>query len=278
MLGPSVFHESIKNTTNRDRDCALYDRVNQLIKLIPPQSMKWRTGGATAFSHKHGPNQAKRAAVPTMGERRRIGGGDQTTARKQIMVLMNKLSENNLETILKGVRLLDGELVDGYVTVIWDLMQRCSEYQPLYIQVLKALNAPDKIKAQLLALYDSWRADRTFPDPSQESYDEFCDYVKWKKRRQAAATAWLHLINEGLLEVGIQKSFSHFLETDLDPILIESNVEQLMAVAAHLPPMQKRLVADDLKQWAKSITGLGISQRCSFRLLDLCDLFGVKLS
>ena len=205
--------------------------------------------------------------------------------RKELMALLNKLSASNVENIGRSVTQIMSKVDnETFIKVIWDLMQRQPDYQPLYIQVLRMqLDSKADIIQSLRKFYDDWttleasEADDVYAnigktDSKVEEYDQFCDYVVWKKRKIAVAVAWVRLIIDGLLnDLTINQYISIFLTSDK---VTECCVEQLIAISALFAPMTKRhltpVINEALGRWT---TATDLKSRCRFKLMELAALY-----
>jgi len=139
-------------------------------------------------------------------ERVKIGGKAATTEeklRKEFFSLMNKLTEGNKEQILKNVLANHvsqdptHEHITVYVNIIWDMMLRNRDIQNLYIETLLKFVGNESIREytyeECQRVYNEyiethkWLPPEAIIDSGEVSeYDEFCDFMKWKKRALAA--------------------------------------------------------------------------------------------
>lgn len=129
-------------------------------------------------------------------------------ARKEFMPLMNKLSLKNKLAILEQIRkIFKPSCVQTYVDIIWSIALECPTYQALYIEALDVIcicsGDPRRVREHVcekLSLFID--SDGYMPPDAQdnEDYDEFCDYVKWKKKALATISLLMFLEKKGLVE------------------------------------------------------------------------------
>ena len=119
-------------------------------------------------------------------------------ARKDFLALTNKLTHQNKDHICKTLKNVYREdFVALYVELLWDMMQRSPDYVPLYIDILQALShtstKPHEWRSAIENVWKSYLENAKWLPPhdlqESEEYDEFCDFVKWKKRSIGALHA-----------------------------------------------------------------------------------------
>lgn len=249
-------------------DRALLAKLMELIKPSVHNSNN-HSNHSNHNNHNQAGGKWRKHVPPAASERKRpvIGGGP----HKELMALLNKLSPSNVDKIVKGVQAIYvADHLETYIQVMWDLMQRQPDYQPLYIQVLRAVATKDELVEGFGRLYEVWRLDVATESPVvEEGYDGFCDYVKWKKRKEAAGQGLMRLILDGLVLSSPLEYISTFL-VGQEPS--EHTIEQLIAISQLMSPMQRRAVAAPIRaacqMWA------GAKDRCRFKLMDLRDMYG----
>jgi hypothetical protein len=120
-------------------------------------------------------------------------------ARKEILPLMNKLTDKNRTSILSQIQnCLKPKFASIYIDIVWTISLECPNYQSLYIDVLdimikKGISTVQEFTLQLSRLYADYIDNKCFELEAgvcTQEYDEFCDYVKWKKR----TIALIHLL------------------------------------------------------------------------------------
>jgi len=148
-----------------------------------------------------GHHQRNSGAQRHASERTKIGNrvfSKEVIARKEFLMYANKLSPQNKSQIIKTFKLhVRQECLDIYVALSWDLMLRAADYQEMYTEFVAITADNATISEKFKGVYEQYINDRywypkkelTIHDSVTEDYDEFCDFVKWKKRAAAAVKA-----------------------------------------------------------------------------------------
>jgi hypothetical protein len=169
----------------------------------PHTSQKWKSNASNGahgqHGHGHGQGHANRygnnsrvrkshcVGSARLVERPRIGGpkdaNEHSQIKREFTSVMNKMTSANSAKLVCALRtVMKHEYVDVYVPVVWDMMMRSLDHQQCYIEVLRIVEC----STQLNDIFDDYvDKQRWLPDanavPTTE-YDEFCDFIKWKKR------------------------------------------------------------------------------------------------
>lgn len=115
-------------------------------------------------------------------------------ARKEFMALMNKLTTSNKHSIIKQVgSCINVDYINIYIDIIWKICLDCPTYQPLYIELLTTIIGTKMTNMETigsvfmdnLTVYITEKQYVPEHSPKDEEYDDFCDYVKWKKKALA---------------------------------------------------------------------------------------------
>lgn len=221
-------------------------------------------------------------------ERVRIGNrvlSKEMIARKEFMMYANKLSVQNKDTIVKSFKgYIRKECIDIYVTMIWDLMLRAPEYQELYMYFISSILDEPLLSSKLKTIYLTYINDRFWYPPKtvdlNEDYDEFCDFVKWKKSAISAIKAWCLIVNKNLLVKNSLNDITEHLITDLEKELssviegelignriIDTLLEQLLTLLK-IENVKNENVATFLKEC--------LSKRESFKSSTKFKLFDIE--
>lgn len=132
----------------------------------------------------------------------KIGNKDlsrESIARKDFLALMNKLSEQNKSAIQQTLKQVFREdCLDIYLQIMWDQMQRCSDFHHLHLSILKTIHSlittPDLWAKKWIELWNKYISSSSWKPKLElledDDYDEFCDFVKWRKRAITAIQAW----------------------------------------------------------------------------------------
>ena len=141
-------------------------------------------------------------------ERKKIGSKElsiESITRKEFMSCMNKLTLTNKNIVLKNIgNIIRKDYTALYIDILWDLMQRAPEFRNIYFEVFKLLDTQQMME-KWATIWDSYYNKKSWlPAPEilndNEDYDEFCDFVKWKKRALASIHVWIMLYQKGILE------------------------------------------------------------------------------
>lgn len=183
-------------------------------------------------------------------ERPRIGNQDISTEAiitKDFQGLLNKLSKSNYSNILISI---EKQFIEDYlfiyIEILWKYFQKQPNYQDLYINILDniyELIKNDDVRKQLNQYWknkwvnfidnNEWIISRqmikdSLNDNENEGYDEFCDYVKEKKRLIAVAQSWARMYNSNYIQ-DIDTFILHLIESiiniDTDDIVDVKCVE-----------------------------------------------------
>jgi hypothetical protein len=146
-------------------------------------------------------------------ERTRIGTGSDASSdtcvcpeKREFVSLMNKLVHANKVKLvhkLESIMVKDNNAI--YVPIIWDMMLRCADLQTVYIDVVHILR--DHSEASVSEFDAIWHdyinMRKWIPEKDiiieNENYDEFCEFVKWKKRAVATIHAIVLMSQKGII-------------------------------------------------------------------------------
>lgn len=136
-------------------------------------------------------------------EKPRIGNRDlsnENLARKDFVSHMNKLSTANKQAIFKHIQqTLRPGFLPQYIQWLWEYMLQSPAYQDLYLEVIPMVTALEGPQRTQDILRDMWTAycteQKWIPsaDVFEEEYDDFCNYLLWKKKAIASIQAWIRL-------------------------------------------------------------------------------------
>jgi hypothetical protein len=221
-------------------------------------------GGGGRFRHAHHarPNEPARTDVVKIGSREL---SRENLAKKDFLALMNKLSDQNQRTIYQGIKnVFREDFVALYAGLLWDMMQRGADFTPLYMGAHDALVAvsksPDAWKGEWAARWDAFCAAAAWAPAvhllEEEDYDEFCDFVKWKKRTLGALRAWVSLAERAWVRADAPSILMDAVTAAFDaevgraPIgskATDAHLEQMLCLIACARPD----VAHQCAQWAE---------------------------
>lgn len=223
-------------------------------------------------------------------ERPRIGNKElsiEAITRKEFMSLMNKLTLNNKNTILKSLKnMIRLEYTDLYIDIIWDLMQRASDFRNIYFEVLKLFNEENLTK-KWNDIWNTYYVHRSWMPTEQilndnEDYDEFCDFIKWKKRAIAAMYVWILLYEKGIIDIIdilireiVNDCMIEFNKVNYNPKKADSLLEQILILVNFTKTEKDDHIIELVKKWLPRAEELKPSSR--FKLYDINDHLEKKM-
>lgn len=175
--------------------------------------------------------------------------------RKDFMALMNKMTLANKDTILQSIRnAYRDDCQSIYTEITWSMMQKSPEFHELHLSVLNTIrnittrssdwqNAWCDIGRMFLA-DKKWIPSDTILD--SEDYDEFCEFVKWRKYTVASIKAlcmledhqWLDMPFRTSVSMSIMQSVEDTLQktspnaTNIGDKLTDALIEQLHTIVS----------------------------------------------
>ena len=241
----------VRSSQLEERAAAIYNSCKCFIDVPPhkghPRASgsdnKWRGGGNRDNRHvvkgQHG-----HIAHDRLKERVKIGIDASSSSNKELLVkinkkreffaLINKLSVHNKVQIFKNIDTHHNsveclnENAAHYVQIVWDMMLRMGDLQKLYVELLLMFKKSDEciIKHEIHALYKTYIDSQLHLPPTtidvhdeQNEYDEFCDFVKWKKRSSLAIHAFHQFILHDVIDDSVLKSMAHDILASLEELL-----------------------------------------------------------
>jgi len=250
--------------------------------------------------HNH-QSHARRAERPRIGTREL---SREDMSRKDFVANMNKLSRQNYDSILRLIRTTyNSNFLSNYMDIIWDLMIRQNDYQDLHIQVIEHLLQLTPLeKKQMVQSYWNDKCEEFFEQKKwtpegeiltalqsthSEEYDEFCDYIKWKKRIGASFQAWIRMMIAGLIVARYELCFQYLME-DIEEALIKNQRKYLDCLLEWFLLIQKVLpnqnelfstfyrslpLMESLDKWSALIKENQLSSAFRFKLMDIKESY-----
>lgn len=255
-------------------------------------------GGQSRRSHgrNHGHARQNRAERPRIGTREL---NREDISKKDFIANMNKLSRQNYDTVLRLIRTTyNSNFLPNYMNILWSMMIRQPDFQDLHIQVIQhLLTITPPERKSFVQTYWSQRCQSYFqekqwmpPDDffagSQGEYDEFCDYIKWKKTTGASLLAWLRLMEHAIIPPdfpmcfnaildGIQAAFREHTHKFAECLLewfVQMTTASTGVALSHLSPDLDFILND----WLQIIKERGLSSSLRFKIMDVRDLLYKK--
>lgn len=248
--------------------------------------------------HRHGrgaPPSARRADRPRIGTREL---SREDISRKDFMANMNKLSRQNYDAILRLIRTTyNSNFLPNYMDILWTMMIRQPDFQDLHIQVIQHLLTitPPERKTFVQTYWDNrckvyfqekqWTpSDDLLLTASQDEYDEFCDYIKWKKTTGASLVAWLRLMEHAVIAADYDLCFNAVIDSIQTAFqqrmhkYIECLLEWFVQMASiglhayHFPADMDFILND----WLETIKERGLSSSLRFKIMDVREHIHLK--
>ena len=246
--------------------------------------------------HCHGGHGNRRAERPRIGVREL---SREDISRKDFIANMNKLSRQNYDSILRLIRTTyNSNFLQNYMDILWEMMLRQPDFQDLHIQVVQHLmNITPPDKKALVSGYWSDRCKAYFErkewtppeecfathSPSDE-YDEFCDYIKWKKKTGASLLAWLRLMDAEVIPTHYDLCFAS-IQDSIQEARQQEQFKYFDCLLEWFLQMVKFGIAtyefnDNIvfimNDWLETIKQYGLSSSLRFKVMDIRELIVSK--
>lgn len=271
----------------RDHECFRQD----LILPPPPRDTGRR-------NHTWNRGQTKVYEAPRVRpEKIKIGNRDlsrESIARKDFLALMNKLTTDNKTQIQQTLKhVFREDCLETYLQVMWDQMRRAPEFHGLHLDILHTIRAlvttPELWAQKWMLLWEEFVATKKWvPSPEilqEEDYDEFCDFVKWRKHTLASLQAWKLLSQHKWIPVPAQdvlvpelcavcEQELHLLETGNK--CTDVYLDQLMVFVPQLSPLSREALQSFVDRWFGD-DGARLRPSTRFKMLDIREKMEAKM-
>ena len=245
----------------------------------------------------HGNHSSKKPITNiSLKERPKIGNKDtskETTFKKDVQSLLNKLTHQNYEVIQKKIKeLFHVDHIELFTSIIWNAIQLQPSFQDLYIRMLRQIYSTvqdewvissnkqwDMIWTNYIELHQ-WKLSYELVEKSH-NYNDFCDYVKEKKRLISISQAWARFINLGMIQTEpfqlisqILKHIHQDLQTE-DPIhlmFIECYIEQCKEYYKTLRLNIQKKIPEVTTRYILDMTELELPKSCCFKVADFIEI------
>ena len=155
----------------------------------------------------------------------------EAATKKAFLSLMNKLADKNKDAIFSQVAKLQ-PFISIQTDIVWNICLESPSYQNLYIELLDILigkveNGRELVSKTLEDRLSQYLETKSYLPPETvdcTEYDDFCDYVKWKKRSLATITLLITLESKGLV-VAMEQLTAKFVES-CDNLLVIKDYEK----------------------------------------------------
>ena len=209
---------------------------------------------------------------------------------REFVALMNKMTHSNKLAVTKTFSAsYDANYIEVYVPVVWDMMLRATEYQTLYVDILLIIENADigSIWKEYIG-GKRWLppADMQVLGPDNTDYDEFCDFVKWKKRAIASVHALLLLSSIKMLENDVIRELTPLLLCDCRQAIDENTasanvlIEQIFVLCdkVHGDTQTERDAKALIRDFATTFKARGpdLQPSTRFKIYDLYEKIDPK--
>jgi hypothetical protein len=214
-------------------------------------------------------------------------------ARKEFMPLMNKLTQKNKISILSQVKgIIKPSSSHIYMDIILNICLQCPEYQTLYMEVIDIItsayaSATDGLRHTVQNRFNTFIENSEYVPPDtmdKMEYDDFCDYVKWKKKAIASVNMYMLLEDKGVLQTVYDLSLALIGSCDYalnkrDYDKADIILEQLLAIYCHNTSVHKKQI-DAITGFVSRWMSKTDDMRCStkFKFYTFSEKFETKNS
>lgn len=236
--------------------------------------------------HSNNKQVAPKARIKTIGN---SDGSDESVFKKELILALNKISEKNFDTLSAHIMAIFKVKHGGlFMNTLWDYFKLQPTFQHLYIKLLSnilTIDTDDRIIKQLAVMWasyvknDEWKIEYKLVEDSH-NYDDFCEYLKAKKKLNAIAQGWARLIETGIVVVPnafdwCDAMLAHAFEVDLSNVvyrsMVDSYIEQIREYCKYL-----RSPPSDFVDKVVLLKSMDIQKSTKFKIMDFMDDISVK--
>lgn len=133
---------------------------------------------------------------------------DETKYKKEFTGYLNKLTDINKQNIYSKISLfiskIKEDIIPSLFDIIWDFIKKSSNN--IYIDIIYLFDA-NVVQVNLDNMWNKflnnkeWKLNETISNKeillnNNNNYDEFCEYVKWKKSNISIIRTWCHIFKK----------------------------------------------------------------------------------
>lgn len=173
---------------------------------------KWRNNNVSA-NYKKSDNTLHASIA-----KRPVINNDSISHREFISILNKITNVNQQKLIIKVKDIIKKEHTSVYVLLLWDMMLRCPDFQNIYINIIDIIrNTNDIINMEdFKNIWSSYILEQKWLPDSKiclniNEYDEFCDFMKWKKRANAAINGFMLLVVNNIVSDNIVYELTKYI-------------------------------------------------------------------
>ena len=233
--------------------------------------------------------------------------------KREFMSFINRLSDNNRKNINTYFQTnLQIDFIDIYIRLVWEAMLRSENFQHLYIDCFEAIytqaynnnsnisidgqlvintatqsNKPELFKSKINLLSKTYfDNEKWIPNKElieEEDYDDFCDFVKWKKTSITYIHGFSKFVNKDWLNVSLYTDLSTNLIDSLKKYLNEipegckvsdALLDQLMILVEYTKTDQDKFISSYIKTLNDNAQQYRPSTR--FKIYDIKEILDKK--
>ena len=254
----------------------------------------------------------------TRSEKVKIGANGKELSKedrmkREFMSFINRLSDNNRKNINTYFQTnLQIDFIDIYIRLVWEAMLRSENFQHLYIDCFEAIytqaynnnsnisidgqlvintatqsNKPELFKSKINLLSKTYfDNEKWIPNKElieEEDYDDFCDFVKWKKTSITYIYGFSKFVNKDWLNVSLYTDLSTNLIDSLKKYLNEipegckvsdALLDQLMILVEYTKTDQDKFISSYIKTLNDNAQQYRPSTR--FKIYDIKEILDKK--
>ena len=245
----------------------------------------------------HGTHLSKKISnQSSLRERPKIGNKDiskEAILKKELQSLLNKLTHQNYDILLKQLkRHFHIDHMELFMGILWNAIQLQPDFQELYIHMLQQIyhSIQDEWVVLLNTKWNTiwmqymehhqWKLPYDLVERSH-NYNDFCDYVKEKKRLISVSQAWARLINLGMIQTEpfylLSQILQHIhrdmqIENPIHSMCIECYIEQSKEYYKTLRTNLQKKIPDNVYRNILDIKLLDLPKSCYFKVVDFIEL------
>lgn len=223
-------------------------------------------------------------------ERTKIGNKStdkESTILKDLQSCLNKLTHKNYDSIEKKIhKIFEQQYIALFVKILWNYLQIQPEFQELYIRIMASLysimdddgiieigNIWNRIWQKYISCKE-WQLSKELVEQSH-NYQDFCDYVKEKKRLSAIAQAWARLIHLGMIKgdpYELLNDVLYHIHNDIDmgnvvdSMCMECYVEQSSEYYRTLSHKLQEHLPHTIENLIQELAHLHVKKSCQFKI------------
>lgn len=236
------------------------------------------------FGEEKWSSRKPKSLPPPIKERPKIGNQDispDNIYKKALVLSLNKLTATNMDTVgMTIVKNYNMCVKHIFVATIWEYFTRQPTFQDVYIKLIEKFKDTTEMGEIWLGIYTSYIKDSVWKlnyDLIEQShnYDDFCEYIKEKKRLNAMAQGWARLMKTTIV---IEEPF-HWCHTVVDLCLsfdlsnvvyrtmIDSYIEQLREYCKYINVS----IPHELVDRVSNMKELNIQKSTKFKIEDFVN-------